>query len=456
MDKMKKINVLIIITIFFSFLFIIELVSGLTLNSSNYSVGRFGTGMATSNASSNNSEALFLSESQGTTRNAESDTYTTNVGFFDNTPYYRAVSITSYSIYPKSAVNGSIIRLSVSALNSESVWAVLTLPDSSQETIPMDNGVNLYYTANQVGKYNITFYANTSQGNLASVIDSFDITSPIIPPVNPPSGGGGTTKIIKECTYVWDCSPWTICLNENQTRECKNIGNCTGIEGKPIETRKCSDALFDVTMKLNELEITQNKTLKFNIDLTEKEGIEKIDVQIKYSIIDSNKTEIFSQIETRAVQGNLSYEKKINDIKLDSGEYVLRVDILYGNLQRAFAEQKFNIISGGMGKATQKEKNLVSFFKSLDYRIVILIALLIFILIIILILIILVRKRSKEEGIRLIEENLREGYKLLADGKIDEAKGKYRNIKNIYHIIGHTNNEVYSKVMAFYIKVNRI
>ena len=143
---MKKINIQLIIVCFISLLFIFQLVSAITVNSSSYSVGKFSTGLVTSNSSSSNYESLLLSESGGTTRNGQSDSYTTNVGFFDNTPYYRAVSITSYSIYPKSSVQGSIIRLMVSALNSDRVWAVLTRPDSTQETIALSNNVNLYYS----------------------------------------------------------------------------------------------------------------------------------------------------------------------------------------------------------------------------------------------------------------------------------------------------------------------
>ena len=386
---MKKINILIVTAYLISIIFLIQSASALTANSSNYSVGIFGTGIATAIPSSTNYESIILSDVQGTTRNAESETYTTNIGFFEDTSYYVTVSITSYEIYPKSAVQGSIIRLSISALNSQSVWAVLTLPDSTQETIALANNGNSYYTTNSVGVYTVTFYANNSQGNLASVIDTFEITSTIIPPVTPPSGGGGgTTTIIEKCTYIWDCTSWSICLEGKQQRECKNIGNCTGTEGKPIETRECSDALFDVVMKFKDVELTANKTLRFGIDLIEQEGIDKIDVQIKYSIIDSNNTEIFSQIETRAIQGNLTYEKEISEIKLKDGEYTLRVDIIYGNQQRAFAEQKFEVKKGELGAPVKEGFN---------YNFLIIFAGLIFLLII-LVIFILIKKRKKKAG----------------------------------------------------------
>lgn len=421
----NKNDILIIVLCFISMLFIIQLVSGLTANSSNYSVGSFGTGLVSSNASSDNYQAVFLSESPGTTRNGESDSYTTNVGFFDNTPYYRGVSITSYSIYPKSTVPGSIIRLSLSALNSESVWAVLTLPDNTQETISMNNNQYSYYTADLIGQYTVVFYANNSQGNLASVIDTFDITSPVIPP----SGGGGTRTIIEKCTYVWDCTSWSICSDKEQERVCNNIGNCTGTEGKPLEMRECSDALFDVVMGLNEIEITQNKTLKFGINLTETKGIEKIDVQIKYSIIDNNNTEIFSQIETRAIQGNLTYEKEIKDINLESGKYILRVDILYGNLQRAFAEQNFEVIKGNNGREKPKPEGIGSLFEKLNYKVVLLYVLLICGLIFVLWMILLIFKKLKRE--RTLIKQVPKRTKLRLITKIKEI---LRNIKNVFQM----------------------
>jgi len=414
---MKKISFFILVFLI-GIILIASPVLALTANSSSYTVGRFGTGLATSDSYSANYESLSLSESQGTTRNAESDSRTINIGFFDNTPYYRSVSISSYTIYPTSAVEGSIISLSMSALNSESVWAVLTLPNSTLETIAMTNNVNSYYTANVVGTYTVTLYANNSQGNLASVIDTFDITSSVVPPVTPPQGGGGTTTtIIEECAYIWDCTSWSICSGGIQERLCENVGDCTGTEGKPIESRECSDALFDVVMKLEEVELTQNKTLKFSIDLKETKGIEKIDVYIKYSIIDESDTQIFSQIETRAIQGNLTYKKEISEIKLEDGEYILRVDILYGNLQRAYAEQSFKVTRGGI--AEEEGSNL----------------LLITIIVIVLVLFFIIfmvrrRKKGKEDLMR------KKNYKYRISHRIASIKGNKKHLSIILGLVG--------------------
>jgi len=67
---------------------------------------------------------------------------------------------------------------------------------------------------------------------------------------------------------------------------------------------KCSDSLFDVAIDLDELNI-KDGSLDFIVNLQEKFGVEEIDVHIKYSIIDSENEEIYSQIETKAVKGEL-------------------------------------------------------------------------------------------------------------------------------------------------------
>ncbi|MBU1103504.1 MAG: hypothetical protein KJ600_03040, partial [Nanoarchaeota archaeon] len=298
--KVEK-NLVLIILILFIAIFFIQNASSLTANSSSYSVSMFGTGMATATPSSASYSSVSLLEDKATTRNAESSAYTGNIGFFESVSYHRTVSITSYSISPTSAVVGSTIGLSISALNYQSVWAKIIAPNSQEQTVDLVNGqtVNYLPSPSIVGTYSVTFYANSSTGAIASIVDSFELTEQAAE-TTPSSGGGGTTTITENCTYIWDCTSWSICSDGKQVRVCKNTGTCVGTEGKPIEQRVCSDALFDVTLKFTDLVITENNTLEFNVDLIERGGIEKIDVQIKYSIIDKDNNEIFSQIETKA------------------------------------------------------------------------------------------------------------------------------------------------------------
>ncbi len=336
----KKISLTLIL--FLLFIVSMQGIFALTADSPNYSVSRFGSGSQAANFDSSSFEGHSALLTEAGTRNAENNEFFVNVGFFEGSHYYSSVSITSYSISPNSAVVGSTIGFFVSALNSQSIWAKITAPNNQQQILILTNNQFVFYLPNPsiLGEYKVVFYANSSSGEIASVVSSFDLIEQV---TSSPPSGGGTIVITEKCAYIWDCSSWSVCSEGVQKRECNNIGNCTGIEGKPIEERLCSDALFDVLLKFGNPKITLDDTLNFTVDLTETKGIEKIDVQIKYSIINKNNTELFSQIETRAIDGRLTYEKELNEVKLVAGEYTLRVDILYGNLQRAFAEQKFKI-----------------------------------------------------------------------------------------------------------------
>lgn len=339
----------------------------LTANSSNYSVGMFGTGMAAANSSSANYETESISVSQPGTRNAESDSHTVNIGFFNNTSPYATVSITSYSISPTSAVVGSTIGLYISALNPQSVWAKITSPNSQEQTVTLVNEqtVNYVPSPSVVGTYTVTFYANSSTGAVASIVDSFALTAQTTTTPQR-SGGSGSRTTTEECTYLWDCTPWVICAEGKQKRICTNTGTCNGTEGKPVEEMVCSKDLFDITLELKEIELSENKTLKFSIDLTEKIGVDKIDVCIKYLIINKEGYEIFRQVETKAVQEVLSYEKEIEEIKLVDGEYTIKTEIFYGYQQRAFAEQKIKIVNGII-KIEEPKSNLrkiIEFFSN--------------------------------------------------------------------------------------------
>ncbi|MBS3088728.1 PRC-barrel domain-containing protein [Candidatus Pacearchaeota archaeon] len=390
MTLKKKIVFLIFILIFAQGVF------ATIAESENYSVARFGTGVQASNFSSTNLEARSVLLANAGTRAAGNSLLTTNVGFWGNTTYHVIVSLSSYSTSPSSATVGSTISLSISALNSQAVWAKIISPNAMEQTLTLTNGGSVTYlpSPSVVGRYNVTFYANSSSGAIASAVSYFELTA--APSTTPaPSGGGGggggTTKIIeKSCTYNWDCTPWSVCSEGKQRRECKNIGTCSGTESKPIEEMPCSEALFDIAVKLKNIKLNGNKSLIIEVELKEKKSIEKIDVHIKHSIIDSENNEIFSQIETKAIIGELSYQKEINEVKLADEEYTLRVDVLYGNLQRAFAEQRFTVEKGEI--ETEKE-----------YKIIPIILIFLVLMIMILVLVVLIYRRKIKESLRKIK-----------------------------------------------------
>ncbi len=323
----------------------LSLVSSINASSNSYSFNLFGNDLSSGSFYYNSYSASFISQIRGTTRNAESNNFRGNIGFFEESVYSKIVNIISYSISPKSAVVGSTISLSISALNAQSVWAKIISPNSHEEILNLINGGVVSYlpSPSVVGNYQVIFYANSSNGAISSVIDSFELTSQQSNGGGS-SGGGGGGGIIEKCTYNWDCTPWSVCSDNKQNRSCSNIGSCKGVEGKPLEVISCSEFLFDVLLRIEEIYIDENNNLKFNVALNETIGLDRVDVHVKYSIIDSKNYEIFSQLETRAVQKYVSYDKVIEDFNLEDGKYVLRVDVLYGNLQRAFAEHGFEIL----------------------------------------------------------------------------------------------------------------
>ncbi len=332
---------------------LINFSSAITASSVSYSLDLFGNGVV-----SGDGDFTYVSEPRATSGNAQSSSFSANIGLFDSSTYISTVTISSYSISPKTATIGSTISLTLSASNYESLWVKIISPNSQESTLNLINGQSVNYLPipSLIGTYQVIFYANNSNGAIATVTDSFELTA--VPPSSPGSsgasggGGGGSSGSTITCSYNWDCTPWSLCSNNLQTRVCNNIGTCVGVQGKPREQVECSEALFDVLLNLNGLK-TDDGSLIFDINLTELLSDDKIDVHIKYSIINSEGYEIFSQIETRAVGDEIFYNKIIDDLNLENGKYILRVDVLYGNLQRAFAEQSFELSSENLdGKIT--------------------------------------------------------------------------------------------------------
>jgi len=426
-EKKKTIQFTKAILILAIIIFFVQLSSADMANSTDYSVGKFTAGSIGGLMTGGSiSEARFLTTaSQPSTSNANFDSDTVNVGFFENTSYTQTVSIQSYSVSPTAAIVNSPITLSISALNAQSVWAMIVLPDSSVQTINLANNGGITFTSSIIGIYNVTFYANSSTGAIATAISHFElIASP--PPVVIPSGGGGggTTTVIQKCDYIWNCTSWSICNNGIQTRQCNNVGTCTGEDpNKPPLEAKCI-GLFDVSLK--NVSMDGNRHLIFDVNLQEQIIDEKIDVNLKYSIISDNE-EIFSQLETKAVQGNLSYTKKLDEIRLLDGKYILRVDMAYDNLKKAFAEEDFTIKNGQIISIQEvSPKSAISqfIFNNLVLLIIISSA------VIIIILFLLMRKYRKE---RMSEENKKRARNY--SGYVNRIKDNLRRIQAKHFLI---------------------
>lgn len=82
-----------------------------------------------------------------------------------------------------------------------------------------------------------------------------DITSssPVIVDTSISSPEG--SSCVYDKNYNWECSEWTGCINETQTRVCNERNNCGGVYGRPETERSCS--IDEVT---NQIEV-ENKDL---------------------------------------------------------------------------------------------------------------------------------------------------------------------------------------------------
>ena len=55
-----------------------------------------------------------------------------------------------------------------------------------------------------------------------------------------PTGTNELTCQITVCTPEWQCTAWSSCISNQQTRTCTDIYNCGTLEGKPAETQSCT------------------------------------------------------------------------------------------------------------------------------------------------------------------------------------------------------------------------
>ena len=115
--------------------------------------------------------------------------------------------------------------MSISALNAQAVWANITSPNNQEQRLTLVNGASVDYlpSPSVVGTYTVIFYANSSTGALSSATSQFVLTAQSTSTSSSSGGGsgGGGTTVVQSCTYNWDCTPWSLCSDGKQIRECK-------------------------------------------------------------------------------------------------------------------------------------------------------------------------------------------------------------------------------------------
>ena len=166
------------------------------------------------------------------------------------------------------------------------------------------------------------------------------------------------------CAYDWKCTNWQplVCPEtETQTRECTNQGTCVGVIGKPDETRKCAfepgKLLLDINIEIFEKEILAGEDLIAKIQLINFGKAERTDVLLEYKITDSEGKNIFSELESAAIETKLDLIKRISLSKdIDLGEYTLQVNARYDN-KIASSTANFKVVKK---EISQKEKIYIS------------------------------------------------------------------------------------------------
>jgi hypothetical protein len=81
------------------------------------------------------------------------------------------------NISPYATTNTSNVSLILDATNYTAVWTNITFPDG--ETTLINNQTNITFTnTSLIGRYNVTYFVNDSEGNVTNITDYFEIFAP--------------------------------------------------------------------------------------------------------------------------------------------------------------------------------------------------------------------------------------------------------------------------------------
>ena len=175
MNSKKK--TLLVGTLFLAIALLLSVFAFLA-STGSFSVGSYHTGSAGETGSTTSftfrSTTTYQQPGDG---EMTTSSYSMNLGWLG----LGTLQISSTTISPYAVINGSNVTLSISANNAESVWATITKPDSSQENLTLTNNANTNFTnTTLLNRYNVTFYANDSSGEIvSSILDYFETFEPI-------------------------------------------------------------------------------------------------------------------------------------------------------------------------------------------------------------------------------------------------------------------------------------
>jgi hypothetical protein len=120
-------------------------------------------------------------------------------------------------------------------------------------------GQSFIWTNPDSGTFGINITASDGNATGWTIVD-VRISDPA--PVYTSSGGGGYVSpaisknmtvlqvkpIQTACREEWNCSSWSVCSNGTARRSCLDIGKCGILNGKPAESKPCSEELRVLTL----------------------------------------------------------------------------------------------------------------------------------------------------------------------------------------------------------------
>ena len=185
-------------------------------------------------------------------------------------------------VYPNNISSGQIFYFNTTLLNfSEGIYDIKIdfINSSSDRISEMYNGstwrsTNYYF-------YNATNTSSTNSSSfLMNITSNYNGTANIS--INVRKSGstsydvfqGYTINItpqiiIPVCIQNWNCSAWSSCSSNTQSRTCSDVNNCGNTTGKPETTQSCdsSDSSEDISLELdwNEDDIVNGN--EFDVDV---------------------------------------------------------------------------------------------------------------------------------------------------------------------------------------------
>ncbi|MEF8879234.1 MAG: hypothetical protein V5A64_02425 [Candidatus Thermoplasmatota archaeon] len=109
------------------------------------------------------------------------------------------------------------------------------------------------------------------------------------------------------------------------------------------EKDRGAEFLFDVTLSLSKVTVSEGKNIKAIVELTKKEGKGEADGLLTYSLYDSNGEQIWMDQDSTSTLVTNALTKLIPTGSFEPGEYTFKVVQKYGDNQKASAQTAFKI-----------------------------------------------------------------------------------------------------------------